>query len=361
MTIVDDGFGSRVEDTDAGARSETSAVSTATLARARIGLVLGAGGTTGLAYHAGTLLALMTDTGWDPASANAIVGTSAGSIVGALLRSGVSVDDLAAWGAQVDPLPDRTDVRSFLDVAEAMRHRIQPPALPTAGDVLRSLSSVATHRASFPTIAISAMTFGMIDARPTLRHFGSLSSGWPEDELSIVAVGAGSGRRTVFDQTGSVELGTAVAASCAIPGVFRPIRIGGRRYVDGAVHSPTNADVLVDADIDVAVVLSPMSGPRTTTGMGASVSRGPDRLLRHRFATKLRRECERLSERGIEVIVFEPDERTVAVMGLNALDRNRAPRVLTSAFLGVSPEARVQLRSFLGASGHQSSQLLVPT
>ena len=73
----------------------------------RVGLVLGAGGAAGAAYHAGALLALQVDTGWDPRTADVIVGTSIGSIVASLLRAGLSTDDLAAWGSGVEPLPAR--------------------------------------------------------------------------------------------------------------------------------------------------------------------------------------------------------------------------------------------------------------
>src|SRR4030088_1530795 len=61
----------------------------------RIGLVLGAGGSVGHAYHAGVLAAIAEATGWDPNSADGIAGTSAGSIIAALLRAGLSAADLA--------------------------------------------------------------------------------------------------------------------------------------------------------------------------------------------------------------------------------------------------------------------------
>src|SRR6478735_9602223 len=81
----------------------------------RIGLVLGAGGTTGAAFHAGALLALEQDLGWDPREADIIVGSSAGSIVGALLRAGLTTDDLAAWGAVAEPLESGRQARVLLD------------------------------------------------------------------------------------------------------------------------------------------------------------------------------------------------------------------------------------------------------
>src|SRR3954453_17940958 len=83
----------------------------------RVGLVLGAGGATGMAFHAGTLLAVSNDFGWDPQESAVVVGTSAGSVVGMLLRSGFSTDDLAAWGSSVAAAPGREPLREVLDAA----------------------------------------------------------------------------------------------------------------------------------------------------------------------------------------------------------------------------------------------------
>ena len=86
---------------------------------------------------------------------------------------------------------------------------------------------------------------------------------WPEPDLWICAVRRRDGRRVVFGRPGSPEapIHLAVAASCAVPGYFAPVQIGGRSYIDGGVHSPTNAAVLRGAGLDVVIVISPMSGP----------------------------------------------------------------------------------------------------
>src|SRR6478672_1884140 len=84
-----------------GASHREQAVKSSTRARTmpctpRVGLVLGGGGAVGAAYHAGALAALEHDLGWDARNADVILGTSAGSLVGALLRLGVPATDLAA-------------------------------------------------------------------------------------------------------------------------------------------------------------------------------------------------------------------------------------------------------------------------
>jgi NTE family protein len=295
-----------------------------------IGLVLGAGGTTGAAFHAGTLLALQHDLGWNPNSADVIVGSSAGSIVGGLLRAGLTTDDLAAWGASVPALPGGRATRELLNDVEAQPHRIRPPKprLPRPSTaLLRRLlhpSGLRMH-----TAALSLLPQGWINAAPSLERIGELLDDWPLRALWITAVRTSDARRMVFGRDDiDVSLGRAIAASCAIPAVFRPVAIGGHRYIDGGAHSPTNADLLVEAGVDTAVIVSPMSG------IAEALRRHrPDHLLRSLFSRRLRSECAQLERAGIEVHVFEPDAATLDMMGINALDRRRSPRVLRDAFL----------------------------
>ena len=81
---------------------------------ARIGLVLGAGGATGHAFHVGVLSALEEATGWDPRTADVIVGTSAGAVIGALLRGGMSPRDLAARALGETLSPEGAGIASIL-------------------------------------------------------------------------------------------------------------------------------------------------------------------------------------------------------------------------------------------------------
>src|SRR4051794_38344210 len=125
---------------------------------------------------------------------------------------------------------------------------------------------------------------------------------WPDDPLYIVAVRRRDGRRVVFGRRGSpgTDLPRAVAASCAIPGFFHPVEIDGESYVDGGVHSPTNADVVRGLELDVVLVSSPMSV--RPAGMRATLDLAP-RLFAHRY---LRREVAALRRRGMRVVTFEP-------------------------------------------------------
>ncbi len=298
-------------------------------ARRGIGLVLGAGGATGAAFHAGTLLALQQDLDWNPNSADVIVGSSAGSIVAGLLRAGLTTDDLSAWGASIEALPAGRNSRALLDDLRDARHRLHPsvprPRMPspTMWRTLLHPSRLRVH-----TAALTLMPYGWIDAATNLERIGGLLEEWPDERLWITAVRTSDARRVVFGCSDiDASPGQAISASCAIPGLFKPVTIGRHRYIDGGAHSPTNADLLVNAGVDTAVVISPMSGERGALG------KRPDHLLRAMFRHRLRVECEALTRAGIDVHIFEPDRATLTTMGINALDNNRTPGVVRTSFL----------------------------
>jgi NTE family protein len=120
----------------------------------------------------------------------------------------------------------------------------------------------------------------------------------------------------------------AVAASCAIPGYFRPVTIDGEVYIDGGVHSPTNADVLLDvrSEIDLIIVSSPMSIS------GSSLRFSIDQPTRSWSRTLLNGESMRLRGRGLPVVAFQPTPEDVAVMGPNAMDPGRRTSVARQAY-----------------------------
>ena len=316
----------------------------------RIGLVLVAGGTTGAAFHAGALLALEQDLGWDPRTADIVVGSSAGSIVGALLRAGLSSDDLAAWGAVAEPSESGRQARVLLDELEQSGYPLAPgrPTLPLPKAAMLG-NMLHPSRLRLHTAVMSMLPYGWIDAGRSLQRLGELVNGWPERPLWITAVRTSNAQRVVFGRDhidDSVSLGRAVAASCAIPAVFRPVRIGEHRYIDGGAHSPTNADVLVGAGVDVAIVLSPMSAQRS------ALRRRPDHVLRSLFARRLHIECSALRAAGVEVHIVEPDSATLTTMGLNALDRKRSAAVVRESFLctGNTIIGNARLGEILGPS-----------
>ena len=296
-----------------------------------VGLVLGAGGVVGQAYHAGVLAALHESAGWDPRSADIIVGSSAGSITGTMLRLGVGATDLAAMATRsplsesgsklVDRILPNTSVLPMPTPASWFRPWRPPPAA--------LLSRIARRPWTFrPDVAAMTMLpAGRIDlsdrAAPLHRFVGDR---WPED-LWICAVRRDDGARVVFGRPGSppASLAAAVLASCAIPAYFAPVVIGGVEYFDGGVHSPTNTGVLQGLRPDVVLVISPMSA-------SSFPSRRADALMRWSAHRRLVREANRLSAAGCKVVAIEPGPTCLDVMGLRPMDENRAANVAESAY-----------------------------
>jgi NTE family protein len=305
----------------------------------RVGLVLGGGGVVGQAYHSGVLAVLQHDFGFDARSVDMIVGTSAGSITGTLLRLGVSPEDLAAWTVKA-PLSSDDDVLEQLagtDVPELAPFRPldllrRPARLPGWDMVHRAVTRPWRFR---PLAAgLSLLAPGRHDVVEQLAALRELQDGtWPES-LWITAVRRRDGRRVVFGRPGSppAPLHLAVAASCAVPGYFAPVLIAGQVYVDGGVHSPTNAALLRGCGLDLVIVVSPMSGPPGPR---------PDfyAATRRYSARLLRREVRALEKAGVETLVFTPGASEQAAMGDDMMSRERLDQVLQQSFFAAGARA----------------------
>ncbi len=297
-----------------------------------VGLVLGAGGVVGQAYQAGVLAALQREAGWDPRAATTIVGTSAGAVTGAALRAGVPGPDLAAslYGTS----PSRQ--------GGAILRRILPPDIgplptPSVLSVLRPwnlpspalIARVARRPLAFrPEVAVSTLIpKGQVDITERARGLDDfIGERWPEG-LRICAVRRNDGARVVFGREGSppARLAEAVLASCAIPGYFRPVTIGGTEYVDGGIHSVTNADVLRNEPLSLVIIVSSMSSAHG----GASA---PDGLLRRTLHRRMEHEVEKLETAGIPVVCLEPESEARHAMGLRAMAEDRSPRIIEAAY-----------------------------
>lgn len=297
-----------------------------------VGLVLGAGGIVGQAYQAGVLAALQRETGWDPRRASVVVGTSAGSVTGAALRVGVPATDLAAslYGmptsrrggailqrilpSEAGPLPSPS-VRSLL----------RPWALPSPALLTRAARRPLAFRPE--VAAITLMPRGQVDISERARGLDEHIGGhWP-DGLRICAVRRTDGARVVFGRPGAppARLAPAVLASCAIPGYFRPVTIEETEYVDGGVHSATNADVVRSDGLDLVVIISSMSAAR-------GAANGADGLLRRSVHRRLEREISRLEDAGTAVVSLEPGPESRRAMGLRAMAEDRSTRVIEAAY-----------------------------
>ena len=233
----------------------------------RTALVLGGGGITGIAWEIGVLAGL-ADAGVDLTGADLVVGTSAGSVVGAQITCGGQLGTL--FERQLEP------------PAEERVAQLRRSALARwAWALLRSRRDDAAFRRRIGALALAAEQAGATPPEEErLRVIGSrlVSTEWPTRPLVVTAVDAHTGEFRTFDRDSGVPLLQAVAASCAVPCVYPPVSIDGRRYVDGGMRSPATADLA--EGYDRVVVLAPLprgAGPLTSvdaqvTGMVARVT-----------------------------------------------------------------------------------------
>lgn len=285
-------------------------------------LVLGAGGLTGGAFHAGVLQGLL-DGGWDATDADLIVGTSAGSSTGATLRARIPVTDHYAdpTGQPVSATTQarRRDLPPRLDFAEPVGPADRRPL-----DL--ALGSRAFLRRSRPRLGLlfgGLQPRGQMNTLQIAARIDGIHAGvpWPEAPLWICAVRVRDGHLRVFGREASeATIGVAVAASSAVPGLLAPVTIDGAEHVDGAVHSPTNLDLLAGMGFDRVVVSSPMSG--------STDWRRPTRAYHTRL---LHREAAAVRASGTQVVLIEPDTGTLAVMGEDAMRPGTEREVAESA------------------------------
>jgi len=219
----------------------------------RRALVLGGGGVAGIAWEVG-ILARLAELGVDlPADADLVVGTSAGACVGALVTEQVGYETLIATqrlpvSQTKERIPD-FDLNLLVEIFGLMTSKKDDPA---------------AARRKIGALALDTKTVSE-DERREIIAWRVPKGEWPARRLIITAVDAKTGERTSFDASSAVSLVDAVAASCAVPGIWPPVTIGGHRYIDGGVYSTTNVDLAQGCTL--TVVLCPVDmGPNTGEG-----------------------------------------------------------------------------------------------
>jgi NTE family protein len=283
-------------------------------------LVLAGGGIAGIAWETGILRGIAEVS---PAAArllmdsDVLVGTSAGSAVAAQIGTGGTLDALfdaqvAETSAEIDSGVDiETIMGLFLTV-------LQEPCEESADKTRQQMRRIGAVAAGTETVPEAVRRQVIAQRLP--------SQNWPERVLRITAIDIATGELVVFDRESGVGLVDAVAASCAVPGAWPPVTIGGRRYMDGGIASSVNLDVAHDCA--VAVLLVP-SGADAPAPFGAGLA------------------AEIAAFAGSTFTVFA-DDASLAAFGPNALDPGcRVPSALAGREQGRRDAAAVA--RFLGA------------
>lgn len=326
----------------------------------RIGVVLGAGGVLGAAWMAGALGALEERLDRPIRDVDLVVGTSAGSVLAAALRCGVSVEEIVDHqrGSTLVALPHLGEIdrdsggalpglprlrlgspRLLVSSARAP-HRVHPwvaasALVPQGRSQHRSLNALVlalvAQAAASAQAGVGTASAGPDAARP--------HPDWtPHGETWVMAVDYESGRRVAFGRVGAphAPLPDAVVASCSIPGWYEPKTIQGRRYVDGGVRSSTSLDLLGRLELDEVFVLAPMASFATDTPRSAPAR--VERLVRRVITLGLMREARKVEATGARVTVLAPGTEDLAAIGVNLMDPARRQLVLETS-LHTSPRA----------------------
>jgi NTE family protein len=284
-------------------------------------LVLGGGGVTGIAWETGILKGL-SDAGLDLTEADLVLGTSAGSVVGAQIATGAPLDEL--YRRQVEEHPGRErppDLGKLLEFFASRggdddargRERPTREVLAWIGAQARAASTKVTE----------ATRLTVIKSRLPVHK-------WPERPLVVTAIDTADGSLVQWQRSSGVPLPLAVASSCAVPWVYPPVTINGRRYMDGGARSATNADLA--AGHDLVVIVAPTAG----------------------WPSVLDGEIEELRAAGARVELVAPDEAAMEAIGPNPLDpARRAP--VARAGLAQAPAVALALagiRSIVAVRHH---------
>lgn len=326
----------------------------------RTGLVLGAGGVLGAAWMTGMLPSLAERLPGGVDGVDVITGTSAGSVVAAALRCGMTIDEMVAYqrGAGTGPLGDPS-----LQVTDGPLPPL-PSWRPGSLRLVRA-TLVRPHRVPPWVLASGWVPAGrerhmalraMLDA---VHGHASAQSGWQPSRPGwvpgrtwIVAMDYDNGQRVVFGQDGApgARLADAVVASCSIPGWYAPVTIGGRRYVDGGVRSVTSLDLMAGAGVGQVYVLAPMAS--VVADRPARPLERAERRIRRMITGGLLRSARALRAAGIGVTVLTPGPEDLAAIGYNLMDPRRREAVLETS-LRTSPAAfAAALSGLTGAAGH---------
>lgn len=298
----------------------------------RRGLVLGGGGVLGAAWMIGALSALADAYEWDPREAEIIVGTSAGSVVGAMLACGLGVETLVNHQRGI-VAPGDPEIGFDPDTAAG---GTLPPRPQLRIGSASLLAKTVLHPRKVPVLAalsgLAPRGRGTLAALSHLVHQVNPDDAWPEHPQAwMIAMDYDSGKRVAFGSPAApaASLADAVTASCSIPGWFAPVEINDRCYVDGGTLSPTSLDLLAGRGLDEVVVLAPMISfdyDEPTTVVARM-----ERRFRRAMTKRVLHEAGKVRRSGTAVTLLGPGREDLEAIGVNLMDHRRRGAVLDTA------------------------------
>lgn len=288
-------------------------------------LVLGAGGVLGEAWLMGVLAGIEDATGFDLRGCEYFVGTSAGAIVAAHLTAGHAPRRPPSPGAELELPPSRTAGPLAVAALRAAR-RAGSFALATSAMFAPLALGASAPGGALMRAALLRRLPRPPDTLDELRHEVDRSGAQFDGRLRVVTVDRRSGRRIVFGSPGAphASVGEAVAASCTVPWLFAPVKIGEREFVDGGIWSPTNLDVAPAGRDTYVLCLSPAA---RIVGSDSLVA-----LVRNVAQSAVSLEALALRRRGASVRNVSPNVESAGVMGTNFMDREPRGRVLAAGY-----------------------------
>jgi NTE family protein len=334
--------------------------------RSKTALVLGGGGFTGGVYEIGALRALdLLAVNRTVNQFDVYVGTSAGSFVASLTANGVTPEEMMRVVNRQMPTPFKDVDRGTLMRPNALEFAQSAALLP-----LRTLGLARTFVTQARSTSLIDLAVGIAEALPSGLYDGSgireyldgvLSDPCRtadfrllESELFLTATDLDTCERIVFGapEWDDVPIPQAVAASTALPMVYKPVEIKGRHLVDGGLRSTTNVDIAVEAGAKFVVVVNPLvpyvndfqkviptmwgSRVRRVRDMGfPQIGYQAFKLLAHQ---RLHDAVERWKERypGVDIILIEPDPNDELMFETNILNFNRRVEIARHGFESVT-------------------------
>ncbi|HEY1393258.1 MAG TPA: patatin-like phospholipase family protein [Methylibium sp.] len=331
----------------------------------RIGLALAGGGPLGAIYEIGALCALEEAVqGLSFIDCEGYVGVSAGGFAAAGLANGMGPRELCrSFIENQGPDGDIFDPAALMRPAwgEYAKRALQLPGLlamvgldyalglVSRGTALSRLGS-AMPTGLFSNDAVHEELSRIFSAPGRSNDFREL-----KQRLVLVAVDLDSGEPRLFGAAGhdEVPISRAVQASAALPGLFPPVEIDGRHYVDGALRKTLHASVLLEQGLDLLICLNPLVPYGGSSDIGRLADGGLPQVLSQTFRAIIRSRME-LGMRGYErqypdtdILLFEPDPLDTKIFFTNPFSYSQRRWLAEHAY----QETRKLLRERRGQIG----------